>query len=73
MQPDDVVHMRRSLAIGGSLTRADTERLLDAYTTLLAERAAIARILDDLGPSWTGVRRALNELHRVLNGQVPRP
>ena len=27
--------MRRSLAIGGSLTRADTERLLDACQTLL--------------------------------------
>jgi len=64
--------MRRSLAIGGSLTRADTERLLDACATLLAEPAAIARILDELGPSWTGARRALNELHRVLNGQVRR-
>ena len=60
--------MRRSLAIGGSLTRADTERLLDACANLLAERAAIARILDELGPSWNGARRALNELHRVLNG-----
>ena len=45
--------MRRSLAIGGTLTRADAEQLLDACATLLAERAAIARILDDLGPSWT--------------------
>ena len=56
--------MRRSLAIGGSLTRADTERLLDACAALLAERAAIARILAELGPSWSGARRALNELHR---------
>ena len=54
--------MRRSLAIGGSLTRADTERLLDACAALLAQRAAIARILGELGPSWTGARRALNEL-----------
>jgi hypothetical protein len=68
MQPDDVDGMRRSLAIGGTLTRADTERLLDACATLLAERAEIARILADLGPSWTGARRALNELHRVMNG-----
>jgi hypothetical protein len=68
MQPDDVDGMRRSLAIGGTLTRGDTERLLDACATLLAERAEIARILADLGPSWTGARRALNELHRVMNG-----
>ena len=58
--------MRRSPAIGGSLTRADTERLLDACAALLAQRAAIERILADLGPSWTGARRALDELHRVL-------
>ena len=43
--------MRRSLAIAGSLTRADTERLLDTCAALLAERAAIAGILDDLRPS----------------------
>ena len=53
--------MRRSLAIGGSLTRDDTERLLDACAALLAEREAVARILGELGPSWTGARRALNE------------
>ena len=63
--------MRRSLAIGGSLTRADTERLLDACAALLAERAAIARILAELGPSWTGARRALNELARVIERSGP--
>ena len=60
--------MRRSLAIGGTLTRADTERLLDACAALLAERAEIARILDELGPSWTSARRALNELARIVSG-----
>jgi hypothetical protein len=47
----------------GSLARADTERLLDACQSLLEQRAAIARILDELGLSWTGARRALDELH----------
>jgi hypothetical protein len=42
----------RSLAIGGSLTRADTERLLDSCQTLLEQRAAIAAVLGQLGPSW---------------------
>ena len=71
MAPEDVDGMRRSSAIGGTLTRAYTERLLNVCATLLAERAAIARILVVLGPSWTGARRALNLLHRVLNGRVP--
>jgi len=44
--------MRRSLAIGGSLTRADTERLLDTCASLRAEQAAIARIVAELGPSF---------------------
>jgi hypothetical protein len=56
------------LAIGGSLTRADAEQLLDTCANLLAQRAAIARILDELGPPCSGARRALNELHRGLNG-----
>jgi hypothetical protein len=56
--------MRRSLAI------ADTERLIDACAALLAERAVIARILDELGPSFRETRAALNELlvYRALNG-----
>ena len=68
MQPEDVDQMRRSLAIGGSLTRADIEQLLDTCAALLAERAAIARILDRARAVVDGSRRALNELHRVMNG-----
>jgi hypothetical protein len=41
MRHQDVDGMRRSLAIGGSRTRADTERLLDACQALLTQRAAI--------------------------------
>jgi hypothetical protein len=59
--------MRRSLAIGGTLTRADIERLLDACSALLAQRAAVVRVLAELGPSWSSTRRALNELARVVN------
>ena len=70
--------MRRSLAIGGSLTRADVDQLLDACTALLAQRAAIERILAELGPSfrehaappstsWRGSCRAL-----VADAQRPR-
>jgi hypothetical protein len=66
MSPEELDHMRRSLAIGGSLTGADAEQLLNACASLLAERAAIARILDELGPSWTRARRALNELSKIV-------
>ena len=58
--------MRRSVAIGGSLTRDDAERLLDTCATLLAEHVRIERILRELGPAWGGARRALNELDKVL-------
>ena len=53
--------MRRSLAIAGSLTRADTERLLDTCAALLAERSAIAGIFDPSGlmnRSTAGAQRA---------------
>ena len=50
--------MRRSVAIGGSLTRADIEQLLDVCAALLAQRDAIARILAELGPSSRETRAA---------------
>lgn len=58
--------MRRSLAIGGSLTRSDVEALLEACDRLLTERERIETILRQLGPAWSDARAALNELHRVL-------
>ena len=48
--PEEVDGMRRSLAIAGWLTRADTELLLDICAALLAERSAIGGIFDELGP-----------------------
>ena len=60
--------MRRSLAIGGSLTRADTERLVDACQALLEQRAAIVAVLGQLGPSWRQARSALNELAGIVEG-----
>jgi hypothetical protein len=61
--------MRRSLAIGGSLTRDDTERLLDACQALLAQRAAIAAVLGQLAPSFRETRAALNQLARTVGGE----
>ena len=58
--------MRRSLAIGGTLTRNDIETLLDTCECLLAQHDEIVRILGDLGPAWTDARAALNRLHALL-------
>jgi hypothetical protein len=58
--------MRRSVAIGGQLTRSDVEVLLDTCDRLLAEREEIAAILRDLGPAWTDARAALNKLAKVV-------
>jgi hypothetical protein len=66
MQPQELDGIRRSLAIGGSLTRADAERLLDTCQALLEQRAAIAAVLGQLGPSFRESRAALNELARIV-------
>jgi hypothetical protein len=41
---------------------------LDTCQTLLERQSAIARVLDDLGPSWRDTRAALNELARIVGG-----
>jgi hypothetical protein len=72
VQRHELDGLRRSLAIGGALTRADVEQLLDACAALLAQRAAVARVLAELGPSFRETRAALNELARIVDGCVDR-
>jgi hypothetical protein len=66
---EEVDGMRRSLAIGGSLTRADVERLLDTCAALLAQQAAMIEVLGRLGPSFRETRAALNELARIVEAR----
>jgi hypothetical protein len=68
VRPEDIDGIRRSLAIGGTLTRADAERLLATCEALLAQRSAIADVLAKLGPSWRETRAALSELVRIVGG-----
>ena len=49
-----------------TLPEPQIQALIDTCSTLLAERVRIERVLAELGPSWSGARRALNELHRIL-------
>ncbi len=55
--------MRRSLAIGSSLTRSDVEQPIEACDRLLTEREQITAILGELGRR--GVRRGLPVARRV--------
>ena len=47
-----------------------TEGLLDACQALLEQRAAIAAVLDQLGPSWRDTRSALNELSGIVGDRT---
>jgi hypothetical protein len=67
MRLEDIDGMRRSLVIGGSLSRGETERLLDACQALLAQRVQIAAVLADLPESVGALRAALNRLHRLVS------
>jgi len=68
VQPEDVDGIRRSLAIGGTLPRSDIEALLAAVERANAQHAAIAAVLDKLGPSFRETRAALNELAKIVGG-----
>lgn len=63
----EVEILRRSVGASGQLPRGELDRLLAETVRLLAEREALAEVLDGLGPSWRDLRRALNDLHRVLH------
>ena len=40
--------------------------LLDSCDQLVRQRAQILTVLDDLAQSWTTVRSALKELHKIV-------
>jgi len=59
----DITGYRRSLAMSPSLTRGETERLLDEVEALIRERDRAHAALERLAPAFAEVRHALNELH----------
>lgn len=67
LEQHDLEVMRRSLAMSPGLPTDQIERLIETCSELLAERVRIERILSQLAPSWSGSRRALNDLYRVLH------
>ena len=65
--PHDLERIRRSLAMSSSLPADLARELLETCDALLTERVTIRHILRELGPSWHGTRKALNELAIVLD------
>lgn len=66
---NDITGYRRSLAMSPSLTRGETERLIDDLEALIRERdRALGALgaLERLAPAFAEVRNALNELHRNI-------
>ena len=66
----EIENMRRSAAMS-SLSIDDQRKLLDACAELTRERAQIAALLAELPTSWSAVRRALNELQRLVREVRP--
>ena len=73
LEPHDVESMRRSLAIGGALTRQDLEVLVDCCAELLAERVRIERLLMELRPAAGRTSREIYELYRAVGLTPPEP
>jgi hypothetical protein len=65
--PHELEGIRRSLAMSASLPGNVARELLETCDVLLTERVTIRHILRELGPSWHGTRKALNELAVVLD------
>ena len=62
----EIENMRRSAAMS-PLSLDDQRKLLDACAELTRERAEIAAVLAELPTSWASVRKALNELQRLVS------
>jgi hypothetical protein len=64
---------RRSVGAVGQLPPDQLRRLLDEAALLIEEREEIERLLAALGPPWTDVRGALNELDAVVRARRAAP
>jgi hypothetical protein len=61
----EIEGLRRSAAMAPLSPSAIVE-LLDSCDQLVRQREQILTVLDDLAQSWTTVRSALNELHKIV-------
>lgn len=61
----EVESLRRSQAMA-QLSPQHVNQLLDACAQMAREREAVVQVLAALPDSFTEVRKALNELHRIV-------
>lgn len=65
LRPHEIESMRRSHAMA-PLSPSHVDELIETCAQLTREREQIARILSGLPESFSELRAALNELHRIL-------
>ena len=64
---------RRSVGAVGQLPPDQLRRLLDEAALLMEEREQIEEVLAALGPPWSNVRSALNDLDALVRSRRTRP
>jgi hypothetical protein len=70
LTPHEIESMRRSHAMA-PLSHSHVAELLDTCVELSRERQRIAAVVAELPDSFSEVRAALNELHRILVAAQP--
>lgn len=70
LAPDEIESMRRSHAMA-PLSATHVSELIDTCVQLAKEREQIAAVIGGLPDSFSEVRAALNELHRILVATQP--
>jgi DNA-directed RNA polymerase subunit F len=65
LRPHEIESMRRSHAMA-PLSPSHVDELIESCAQLAREREQIARILSGLPESFSELRAALNELHRLV-------
>ena len=66
LKSHEVESLRRSQALA-PLSPGHVHELIESCDQMAREREAILRILSSLPANWLEVRKALNELHRIVS------
>jgi hypothetical protein len=66
LKPHEFESLRRSAVMGGLTPRSIAE-LVVSHQALLEERAELQALVARMGPTWTDLRAALNELAQRLS------
>ncbi|MGE0307158.1 MAG: hypothetical protein AB7Q27_15525 [Acidimicrobiia bacterium] len=70
LKSHEIESLRRSQAMA-PLSAGHVHQLLDSCAEMARERDAIAAVLAGLASPFGDVRRALNDLHRIMSASCP--